>query len=54
MRQSLGTAVFSGMLGVTGFGLIFTPVFHAVIRRLFAPRRRTKSTVGEPVSAAAE
>ena len=27
MRQSLGTAVFSGMLGVTLFGLIFTPVF---------------------------
>src|SRR6202041_763185 len=27
MRQSLGTAVFAGMLGVTGFGLIFTPAF---------------------------
>ena len=24
MRRSLGTAVFAGMLGVTGFGLIFT------------------------------
>jgi multidrug efflux pump subunit AcrB len=33
MRQSLGTAVFSGMLGVTLFGLLFTPVFYAVIRR---------------------
>ncbi|MCW5698707.1 MAG: efflux RND transporter permease subunit, partial [Rhodospirillales bacterium] len=33
MRQSLGTAVFSGMLGVTVFGLIFTPVFYVVIRR---------------------
>jgi HAE1 family hydrophobic/amphiphilic exporter-1 len=31
--------VFAGMLGVTGFGLIFTPVFYAVIRRLFASRR---------------
>ena len=30
MRQSLGTAVFSGMLGVTLFGLIFTPVFYVV------------------------
>ncbi|MFZ5784587.1 MAG: efflux RND transporter permease subunit [Pseudomonadota bacterium] len=30
MRQSLGTAVFSGMLGVTFFGLIFTPVFYVV------------------------
>ena len=34
MRQALGTAVFFGMLGVTGFGLIFTPVFYIVIRRL--------------------
>jgi len=34
MRQSLGTAVFSGMLGVTLFGLIFTPVFYVVSRWL--------------------
>jgi multidrug efflux pump subunit AcrB len=33
MRQSLGTAVFFGMLGVTFFGLILTPVFYVVIRR---------------------
>ncbi|MGF1543225.1 MAG: efflux RND transporter permease subunit [Parvularculaceae bacterium] len=32
MRQSLGTAVFSGMLGVTAFGLLFTPVFYVVTR----------------------
>lgn len=32
MRQSLGTSVFSGMLGVTFFGLIFTPVFYVVMR----------------------
>ena len=32
MRQSLGTAVFSGMLGVTVFGLFFTPVFYVFIR----------------------
>ncbi|WCL55304.1 efflux RND transporter permease subunit [Gimibacter soli] len=32
MRQSLGTAVFSGMLGVTFFGLIFTPVFYVICR----------------------
>jgi hydrophobe/amphiphile efflux-1 (HAE1) family protein len=36
MRQSLGTAVFSGMLGVTLFGLIFTPVFYVVMRGLAA------------------
>jgi hydrophobe/amphiphile efflux-1 (HAE1) family protein len=34
MRQSLGTAVFSGMLGVTAFGLIFTPIFYVLVRRL--------------------
>ncbi len=36
MRQSLGTAVFSGMLGVTFFGLIFTPVFYVVCRWIAA------------------
>jgi hydrophobe/amphiphile efflux-1 (HAE1) family protein len=34
MRQSLGTAVFSGMLGVTVFGLLFTPAFYTFIRKL--------------------
>jgi multidrug efflux pump len=34
MRQSLGTAVLFGMLGVTCFGLIFTPTFYTVIRKL--------------------
>jgi hydrophobe/amphiphile efflux-1 (HAE1) family protein len=34
MRQSLGVAVFSGMLGVTLFGLVFTPVFYVVCRWL--------------------
>ena len=32
MRQSLGTAVFFGMLGVTLFGLVLTPVFYVVTR----------------------
>jgi hypothetical protein len=32
MRVALGVAVFSGMLGVTVFGLFFTPVFYVVIR----------------------
>ncbi len=32
MRQALGTAVFSGMVGVTFFGLLFTPVFYVVCR----------------------
>ncbi|MBU9380182.1 efflux RND transporter permease subunit [Burkholderia gladioli] len=33
MRQSLGTSVLFGMLGVTGFGLLFTPAFYVFIRR---------------------
>ncbi|MGB8223851.1 MAG: multidrug efflux RND transporter permease subunit [Polyangiales bacterium] len=34
MRQTLGTAVFSGMLGVTLVGLFLTPVFYVIIRGL--------------------
>jgi hydrophobe/amphiphile efflux-1 (HAE1) family protein len=34
MRAAIGTAVFFGMLGVTAFGLLFTPVFYVAIRRL--------------------
>jgi multidrug efflux pump len=33
MRQALGTTVFSGMLGVTLFGLFLTPVFYVLLRR---------------------
>ena len=36
MRQGLGVTVFSGMLGVTVFGIFFTPVFYSVIRWLTA------------------
>jgi len=32
LRQALGTAVFFGMLGVTLFGLVFTPVFYVMMR----------------------
>ncbi|MEP3071896.1 MAG: multidrug efflux RND transporter permease subunit [Maricaulis sp.] len=41
MRQALGIAVFAGMIGVTFFGLIFTPVFYVVGRWIsrFLPRR---------------
>jgi HAE1 family hydrophobic/amphiphilic exporter-1 len=38
MRQSLGTTVFSGMLGVTIVGLFLTPVFYVSLRRLFPLR----------------
>jgi hydrophobe/amphiphile efflux-1 (HAE1) family protein len=32
LRQALGTTVFSGMIGVTAFGLIFTPAFYVIAR----------------------
>jgi len=49
LRQTLGTAVFSGMIGVTAFGLIFTPVFYVVTRYLAErmAQRRARG-VGQP------
>jgi multidrug efflux pump len=38
MRQTLGIAVFSGMLGVTAFGIFFTPVFYSVVRWMTDPK----------------
>jgi multidrug efflux pump subunit AcrB len=50
MRQALGTAVVFGMLGVTIFGLIFTPVFYVITRTLqdWATGKNTKGRGGEP------
>ncbi|HEV2394861.1 MAG TPA: multidrug efflux RND transporter permease subunit [Verrucomicrobiae bacterium] len=42
MRVSIGTAVFFGMLGVTFFGVVLTPVFYVTIRRLL--EHKTKSS----------
>ncbi|MGH6946455.1 MAG: efflux RND transporter permease subunit [Kiloniellales bacterium] len=50
MRQALGVTVFSGMLGVTFFGLFLTPVFYVTLRSLFGRRRRSAGVA----SAAAE
>jgi multidrug efflux pump len=52
MRQALGTTVFFGMLGVTFFGLILTPVFYVVIRKLtarFKPTSQPAETVLSPI-----
>jgi len=49
LRQALGTAVFSGMLGVTFFGLVFTPTFYVATRSLadrFARRSPRRSDKG--------
>ncbi|WP_066797820.1 efflux RND transporter permease subunit [Sphingomonas soli] len=40
MRQSLGTAVTFGMIGVTVFGLIFTPIFYVLMRALSGWRKK--------------
>ena len=49
MRQALGTPVFFGMLGVTLFGLLFTPVFYVVLQAI-ADRRQLE----KPPSATAD
>lgn len=52
MRQAIGIAVFSGMLGVTFFGLIFTPVFYVLFRKveiLFTKNKDSDSTKLENV-----
>src|SRR5262249_38520414 len=48
MRYTLGVAVFSGMLGVTLFGVFFTPVFYVVVR-WFTERGRAAA---QPTAAA--
>jgi multidrug efflux pump len=40
MRVSIGTAVFFGMLGVTFFGVVLTPVFYVVIRRVLERKHK--------------
>src|SRR5258708_29088150 len=42
MRQSLGTALFFGLLGVTLFGLLFTPTFHSAVRHLSGKASRSR------------
>src|SRR6201996_4313408 len=49
MRQAIGTAVFSGMIGVTLFGIFLTPVFFSVIMKLFEGKKdRSASSGGVP------
>ena len=49
MRQAMGVAVFYGMIGVTVFGLLLTPLFYVGVRRLVERRRHRV----EPVEVAA-
>jgi hydrophobe/amphiphile efflux-1 (HAE1) family protein len=48
MRHAMGVAVFSGMLGVTFFGLILTPVFYVTILHIVERRRARTAPVEQP------
>ena len=48
LRQTLGTAVFAGMIGVTAFGLIFTPIFYVVCRWLAEKTSRHRPAAEAP------
>jgi hydrophobe/amphiphile efflux-1 (HAE1) family protein len=50
LRQMLGTAVFAGMIGVTAFGLIFTPIFY-VVSRWIAEKTRRRVPAAPPAPA---
>jgi hydrophobe/amphiphile efflux-1 (HAE1) family protein len=53
LRQTLGTAVFAGMIGLTAFGLIFTPAFYVSARWLASlAGRRSRQSTGEGQPAA--
>ncbi|HZP68250.1 MAG TPA: multidrug efflux RND transporter permease subunit [Rudaea sp.] len=49
MRRAMGVAVFSGMLGVTFFGLLLTPVFYLLVRR----RRAQRTGLAQPAALSA-
>lgn len=44
MRHVMGIAVFAGMLGVTLFGLVLTPVFYIIVRRMAIGREQRRAT----------
>ncbi|PLP96441.1 efflux RND transporter permease subunit [Cupriavidus pauculus] len=46
MRQAVGATVFFGMIGVTVFGLIFTPVFYVVVRKLAGTEKTAAGSTG--------
>jgi hydrophobe/amphiphile efflux-1 (HAE1) family protein len=51
LRQTLGTAVFAGMIGVTSFGLIFTPIFYVVSRWIAEKMSRRTAPAAQPTPA---
>ncbi|HEY4816081.1 MAG TPA: efflux RND transporter permease subunit [Candidatus Acidoferrum sp.] len=53
MRRAIGVAVFFGMLGVTAFGLVLTPVFYVVVQRFVEGREIKKSAASAGISSSA-
>ncbi|OJG00098.1 efflux RND transporter permease subunit [Pararhizobium antarcticum] len=53
MRHAMGVAVFSGMIGVTLFGLFLTPVFYVLVRAMTGNKPLRKSGAAEPVHSTA-
>ncbi len=53
MRRAIGVAVFFGMLGVTAFGLVLTPVFYVVVQRFVEGRETKKSATSAGLSPSA-
>jgi len=53
MRRAMGVAVFSGMLGVTSFGIFLTPVFYVLLRKGTAQRRANAAQLHAAVEASA-
>ncbi len=53
MRRAMGIAVFSGMLGVTLFGIFLTPVFYALLRKSTEQRRQRAAALRAQVDASA-
>jgi multidrug efflux pump len=49
MRHAMGVAVFSGMLGVTFFGLLLTPVFYVLIRNYVGRKEARKAAKAQRV-----
>lgn len=54
MRHAIGVSVFSGMLGVTFFGIVFTPVFYVMLRKMqeffTEKKRRARVDANAPAS----
>jgi multidrug efflux pump len=54
IRQAMGVAVFAGMLGVTFFGLVLTPVFYVLVRRFGGRQTPAVETAARPLQVVAQ